>query len=105
MFFGIPDEATDYDYLPFFYSRIFHLSWQFYGFSNKQPIVYGNPAAGKIGMYWVDEGKVVGTMLESGTPEEFEAIKAVAKAQPPAPPAEELISKGLQFAFDIAASK
>lgn len=52
----------------------------------------------------MDGGKVVGTMLESGSPEEFAAIKAVAAAQPPAPPEEELVSKGVQFALDFAAS-
>ncbi|GMH38143.1 hypothetical protein BSKO_06027 [Bryopsis sp. KO-2023] len=100
-----PEETEDYDYFPFFYSRIFNLSWQFYGISASKPIMFGDKEAGKIGMYWVDEGKVVGAMLESGTPEEFAAIKAVAKAQPPAPSPEELVKQGLEFALKVAAAQ
>lgn len=37
--------------------------------------VFGEMATGKWGAYWVHEGKVVGAFLESGTPEEFAAIK------------------------------
>lgn len=63
---------------------------------------FGDKSSGKFGMYWVDEGKVVGCFLESGTPEDFAAIKAVAAKQPQAPSAAELASKGLEFAHAIA---
>ncbi|THG08368.1 hypothetical protein TEA_000937 [Camellia sinensis var. sinensis] len=77
----------EYDYLPFFYSRSFNLSWQFYGDNVGDTVLFGdnsptseNP---KFGSYWIKDGKVVGAFLESGTPEENKAIAKVARVQPP----------------------
>lgn len=98
-------EKEDYDYLPFFYSRIFNMSWQFYGFSNKHPVVFGDKSEGKIGMYWIEDDKVVGTMLESGTADECAAIKEVARIQPAAPPVDDLSKEGIGFALKVAASQ
>ena len=88
-----------YDYLPFFYSRIFNLSWQFYGLSSGEVVHFGDHAAGKFGAFWVDNGRVVGAFLESGSPEEFNAIKKVAVEQPEAPT--DLASEGLSFAAKL----
>lgn len=33
-----PGNTPAYDYLPFFYSREFHLSWQFYGRQVGEPL-------------------------------------------------------------------
>ncbi len=91
--------AEEYDYLPFFYSRVFTLSWQFYGLSPGAPVHFGDHAEGKFGAFWVDNGRVVGAFLESGTPEEFAAIKKVAVEQPEAP--EDLAAEGLAFAAKL----
>ena len=54
-----PAAAGDYDYLPFFYSRIFHLSWQFYGTSAGAEVKhFGDFEAGKFGAIFVKDGKV-----------------------------------------------
>ncbi|KAL1549311.1 monodehydroascorbate reductase (NADH) [Salvia divinorum] len=71
----------EYDYLPYFYSRAFDLSWQFYGDN-------------------VD-GKVVGVFLESGTPEENKAIAKLARVQPLVDNLDRLAAEGLAFAANI----
>jgi len=104
-----------YDYLPFFYSRVFNLSWQFYGSAppTAQIVTFGLPAAltaaaaaqpAKFGAYWVDQGRVVGVFIESGSADECAAAKAVAKAKPAAPGAPgELESAGAEFLTAAAA--
>lgn len=95
----------EYDYLPFFYSRAFNLSWQFYGDNVGETVLFGdnsptseNP---KFGTYWIKEGKIVGAFLESGTPEENKAIAKVARVQPPAESLDQLAKEGLTFACKI----
>lgn len=95
----------DYDYLPFFYSRAFNLSWQFYGDNVGEAVLFGdnsptseNP---KFGTYWIKDGKIVGAFLESGTPEENKAIAKVARVQPPAESLDQLAKEGLTFACKI----
>lgn len=71
-----------YDYLPFFYSRVFGFAWQFFGDSVGEPIVVGdfNP---KLAAFWVSEGNIVGVFCESPAPEDTDAMRAFARAQPP----------------------
>jgi len=66
-------EPGEYTYQPFFYSRVFSLSWQFYGLSRGEVVHFGDPDSGKFGAFWVNDGRVVGAFVESGTPEEFAA--------------------------------
>ncbi|GJR73069.1 monodehydroascorbate reductase [Tanacetum coccineum] len=71
------DQGRDiktYDYLPFFYSRSFDLSWKFYGDNVGDTVIFG------------------------GAAEENLAIAQVAKAQPPASSLKVLATKGLEFA-------
>lgn len=95
----------EYEYLPFFYSRSFDLSWQFYGDNVGESVVFGDssPASSshKFGSYWVKDGKVVGAFLESGSPEENKAIAKVAKVQPPADSLDKLATEGLTFASKV----
>lgn len=95
----------EYDYLPFFYSRSFDLSWQFYGDNVGESILFGdnNPATpkAKFGAYWIKDGKVVGAFLESGFPEENNAIAKVAKVRPSVQDLELLKKEGLAFASKI----
>ncbi|KAG6412112.1 hypothetical protein SASPL_124780 [Salvia splendens] len=95
----------EYEYLPFFYSRSFDLSWQFYGDNVGESVLFGDssPASPshKFGAYWVKDGKVVGAFLESGSPEENKAIAKVAKVQPPADNLDKLATEGLTFASKI----
>eukprot|EP00877_Chromochloris_zofingiensis_P009363 jgi/Chrzof1/4680/Cz14g22170.t1 len=89
-----------YDYLPYFYSREFNLSWQFYGVSEGEAVHFGDQGAGKFGAYWVRDGQVVGAFLESGSNDDNAAIKAVAKLRPTAPSLDELKKQGIQFALE-----
>ena len=98
-------EIETYDYLPFFYSRSFDLSWQFYGDNVGDAVIFGDhdPASSKpkFGSYWIKDGKVVGAFLEGGAPEENQAIAKVAKVQPPASSLDVLAKEGLEFASKI----
>nr|CAD1822781.1 unnamed protein product [Ananas comosus var. bracteatus] len=51
-----PAKTTNLDYLPFFYSRVFSLSWQFYGDNVGEVVHFGDFSSGKFGSYWVDKG-------------------------------------------------
>jgi len=95
----------EYDYLPYFYSRAFDLSWQFYGDNVGDAVIFGDndPASSehKFGSYWIKDGKVIGVFLESGSPEENKAIAKVARVQPKAESLEQLSKEGLTFASKI----
>ncbi|KAL0910677.1 hypothetical protein M5K25_018754 [Dendrobium thyrsiflorum] len=95
----------EYDYLPYFYSRSFDLSWQFYGDNIGDTVLFGdnNPTSSKpkFGSYWIKDGKVVGAFLESGSPEENKAISKVARIQPSVLDLRQLQIEGLQFASKI----
>ncbi|XP_048569065.1 monodehydroascorbate reductase 3, cytosolic [Triticum urartu] len=97
--------VEEYDYLPYFYSRSFDLSWQFYGDNVGDAILFGDAdpssAKPKFGSYWVKDGKCVGAFLEGGLPDENAAIAKLARAQPPAASPDELKAAGLQFASKI----
>ncbi|OAY67184.1 Monodehydroascorbate reductase [Ananas comosus] len=99
------ESVEEYDYLPFFYSRAFDLSWQFYGDNVGDTVIFGenDPASPKpkFGSYWVKDGKVFGAFLEGGSPDENKVIAKVARVQPPVADVEELRKEGLQFACKI----
>ncbi|KAI3437605.1 hypothetical protein D9Q98_000057 [Chlorella vulgaris] len=86
-----------FDYLPFFYSRVFSLSWQFYGLSEGNVVMHGDQSAGKFGAFWVKDGRVVGAFLEGGSDEENAAIKKTVVARAAAPA--DLEQQGLAFAL------
>ncbi|KAM1057405.1 hypothetical protein ACFX2A_031352 [Malus domestica] len=78
----------EYDYVPYFYSRAFNLSWTFYGDNVGDPLLFGDrdPTSRKpkFGAAWIKDGRIVGTFLEGGTDEENKAIARFARAQPSA---------------------
>jgi monodehydroascorbate reductase (NADH) len=109
-----------FSYLPYFYSRIFDLSWVFYGsspsaadggsfvaFGSDDPATAPAPGKAKFGAYWCKEGKVVGAFLEGGDAAEVAAVRAVVAggaAVPEAGGTAELASQGLGFATAYAAA-
>ncbi|EPS59809.1 monodehydroascorbate reductase [Genlisea aurea] len=98
--------VDEYDYLPFFYSRSFDLSWQFYGDNAGESVLFGDSQptspTHKFGSYWIKDGKVVGAFLESGSPQENKAIEKVARVQPAVVGSlDELAALGLAFASKI----
>lgn len=96
--------VEEYDYLPYFYSRAFDLSWQFYGDNVGDTVLFGdnNPSTpnAKFGTYWIKDGKIVGAFLEGGSPDENKAIAKVARAQPPVEDVD-LAKEGLAFASKV----
>ncbi|KAL0018815.1 hypothetical protein WJX77_001023 [Trebouxia sp. C0004] len=91
-----------YDYLPYFYSREFDLAWQFYGEPEGDYVIHGDLQKGKFGVYWVQDGKVVGTYSESASDEQNAALKQVALKKPDAPSLGELKKMGYDFALKVA---
>ena len=95
----------EYDYVPYFYSRAFNLSWQFYGDNVGDSIIFGEtdpttPNA-KFGAYWIKDNKIVGAFLENGSPEENKAIAKLVRVQPIVDNKDALIILGLDFASKI----
>nr|DAD48621.1 TPA_asm: hypothetical protein HUJ06_018558 [Nelumbo nucifera] len=95
----------EYDYLPYFYSRAFDLSWQFYGDNVGETVLFGDSdpesPKPKFGSYWIKDKKVVGIFLENGTPDENKAIAKIARLQPFIESLDQLAQEGLSFACKI----
>lgn len=121
-----PHCTPPYDYLPYFYSRVFTLSWQFFGDNLGECVLFGNwsrkASAGsgsngnsapsvdsapgsppsqskKFGAYFVDKGRLVGAFLEGGTKEEYAALAEVARRQPRVADKKRLSDLGTEFAL------
>lgn len=97
-----PDKTGEFDYLPFFYSRVFALSWQFYGDTAGEVIHYGDFSGTTFGAYWVNKGHLVGAFLEGGTKEEYEAVAKATRLKPPVEDLAELERQGLGFALAVS---
>lgn len=70
-----------YDYTPFFYSRVFGLSWKFYGFNRGTSVTVGDFAP-TLATVWIDGGKAVGVFMESPSDEQTAVMQTMARAQP-----------------------
>ncbi|CAL5019113.1 unnamed protein product [Urochloa decumbens] len=99
-----PSGATgDIDYLPFFYSRVFALSWRFYGDNAGEAVHFGDlgfsaaSSSPKFGAFWVNKGRVAGAFLEGGSPEEYEAIAHTVRRGAAVPDVAQLAREGLAF--------
>ncbi|KAK2661755.1 hypothetical protein Ddye_000329 [Dipteronia dyeriana] len=97
------DKMGEFDYLPFFYSRVFTLSWQFYGDNAGEVIHFGDFSGSTFGAYWVNKGHLVGSFLEGGTKEEYETLAKATRLKPAVEDLDELERQGLGFA--LAASQ
>ncbi|ONK81293.1 uncharacterized protein A4U43_C01F27500 [Asparagus officinalis] len=94
-----PNSTGDFDYLPFFYSRVFTLSWQFYGDNVGDVVHYGDFSSGRFGAYWVNKGRMIGAFLEGGTKEEYEAIAKAVKLKMTVKDMGEFERQGIEFAL------
>ncbi|KAL5793194.1 hypothetical protein ACOSP7_001788 [Xanthoceras sorbifolium] len=97
-----PDKTGEFDYLPFFYSRVFSLSWQFYGDNTGEVIHFGDFSGGTFGAYWVNKNHLSGSFLEGGTKEEYEAIAKATRLKPAIEDLGELELQGLGFALAVS---
>eukprot|EP00250_Pteridium_aquilinum_P015607 c22670_g1_i1 orf=162-1634(+) len=93
-----------YDYLPFFYSRVFEhpgserkVWWQFYG-DNVGEVVEVGDFSPKYAAFWIESGTLKGVFLESGSAEEFGSLAKLARKQP------KLDVKKLQGASSVEAA-
>ncbi|XP_025824428.1 monodehydroascorbate reductase 1, peroxisomal-like [Panicum hallii] len=97
--------AGDIDYLPFFYSRVFALSWRFYGDNAGEAVHFGDlgfsaSSTPKFGAFWVSAaGRIAGAFLEGGSPEEYEAIAHAVRSGAAVPDVTQLAREGLAFVF------
>ncbi|XP_071913008.1 monodehydroascorbate reductase 4, peroxisomal isoform X2 [Coffea arabica] len=94
-----PEKTGEFDYLPFFYSRVFTLSWQFYGDNAGEVIHFGDFSGKTFGAYWINKGHLVGSFLEGGTKEQYEGIAKATRLKPAIEDLGELERQGLGFAL------
>ncbi|KAI3824003.1 hypothetical protein L1987_05450 [Smallanthus sonchifolius] len=97
-----PKTTSDFDYLPFFYSRVFSLSWQFYGDNVGEVIHFGDFSGAKFGAYWVNNRRLVGCFLEGGRNEDYVAIAKVIRLKPVVLDLGELEREGLDFVVAVS---
>lgn len=93
------EKTNEFDYLPFFYSRVFTLSWQFYGDNAGEVVHFGDFSGNTFGAYWVNRGNLVGSFLEGGSKEQYEAISKVTRLRPAIEDLGELEKLGLGYAL------
>ncbi|EES05650.1 hypothetical protein BDA96_04G283600 [Sorghum bicolor] len=96
-----PSKNKDIDYLPFFYSRVFTLSWQFYGDNVGEVVHFGDftSSSPRFGAYWVNKGRIAGAFLEGGSREEYEAISIAVRRKAMVTNMGELEKQGLALAI------
>ncbi|KAK7358577.1 hypothetical protein VNO77_00511 [Canavalia gladiata] len=101
-------QTHTYDYLPYFYSRIFEFEgsprkvwWQFFGDNVGEAVEIGNFDP-KIATFWIEHGKLKGVLLESGSPEEFQLLPKLARNQPLVNKAKLQNATSVEEALDIA---
>ncbi|KAK6153069.1 hypothetical protein DH2020_012708 [Rehmannia glutinosa] len=97
-----PEKTGEFDYLPFFYSRVFTLSWQFYGDNAGEVVHFGDFSGHTFGAYWINKGHLVGSFLEGGTKEQYEAIAQTTRLKPKIEDLAELERQGLGFALSVS---
>ncbi|XP_057491191.1 monodehydroascorbate reductase 4, peroxisomal-like [Actinidia eriantha] len=97
-----PEKTGEFDYLPFFYSRVFTLSWQFYGDGVGEVVHFGDFSRNTFGAYWISKGHLVGSFLEGGTKEQYEALSKVTRLKPAIEDMSELERQGLGFALAVS---
>lgn len=96
------NKVDNYDYLPYFYSRVFTLSWQFYGDNVGDSVLFGDQIVGKFGAFWVHNGRLVGAFLEGGSKVEYAALAKAARERPYVKDISMLKKQGLDFALTVA---
>lgn len=117
----------EYDYLPFFYSRVFHMSWQFYGDNPAPPeakcVLCGGMMTGeelakweseeKSGPHpqalvvWIesDRSRLVGVFMESPTEEQSEQMRKVADEKPVVDDKKLSACKSVEEGWDVILAK
>lgn len=77
----VEGSSEPYDYLPYFYSRVFNLSWQFFGDNVGECSVVGDFDPQLLAI-WSEGGKLKGVFMESPSEDDTANMKKVALEQP-----------------------
>jgi NADPH-dependent 2,4-dienoyl-CoA reductase/sulfur reductase-like enzyme len=74
---GMLGQIEEYRYVPYFFSDIFDLSYEFWGSTDDadQTVHRGNLDSGKFSVWWLREGHVIGAFLLNRPAEEREVAK------------------------------
>lgn len=96
-----PNKIGEFEYLPLFYSKAFSFSWRFYGDNVGEAVHFGDYLGTKFGAYWINNGHLVGSFLEGGTEDEFEAIAKATQLKPTIDDQAEVGQQGLNFAMIV----
>ncbi|KAI7750364.1 hypothetical protein M8C21_014690, partial [Ambrosia artemisiifolia] len=78
-------------------SQAFSFSWQFYGENLGEAVYFGDFSGTSFGAYWVHNGHLVGSFLEGGSKEAYEALAKVTRLRPAIDDLSELERQGLGF--------
>ncbi|CAM8891229.1 unnamed protein product [Rhodiola kirilowii] len=98
-----PKNTCEFNYLPLFYSRAFQFCWQFYGQREGEAVHFGEYSLGStFGAYWVANGHLVGSFLEAGTKQQYQAIASATSLGPKVHDLDELERQGLDFAISVS---
>lgn len=93
---AVNGDDSAYDYLPYFYSRVFQLSWQFFGDNDGECSIVsefdgqalldaaeGDGAHPQMIAIWTDESSVLlGVFMESPSGDDTDNMKSIARAFP-----------------------
>ncbi|KAJ8750247.1 hypothetical protein K2173_014162 [Erythroxylum novogranatense] len=85
-----------------FYSRVFTLSWQFYGDNAGEVVHFGDDSGKTMEVYWINKDQLVGSVFEGGTKEEYEAIAKATRLRPAVEELSEVERQGPGFALTIS---
>ncbi|XP_023759354.1 monodehydroascorbate reductase 4, peroxisomal [Lactuca sativa] len=96
-----PKNTPGFDYLPFFYSRVFSLSWRFYGDNVGEVVHFGDFNETKFGALWRSNGCLVGCFLEGGGDDDYVAIAKAVRDKAAVADLGELETAGLGFAVEV----
>lgn len=91
----VKGESADYDYLPYFYSRVFNLGWKFYGDNTGDVVFVSNGTTEELVdavmnetdvpqmmAVWVDGGVLQGIFMESPSDDDTSKMQKVVREKP-----------------------
>ncbi|KAE8718217.1 putative monodehydroascorbate reductase [Hibiscus syriacus] len=97
-----PDKTGQFEYLPLFYSKAFAFFWRFYGDNAGEAVHFGDYSGTTFGAYWINNGRLVGSFLEGGTEQEFEAIANATRIKPAVDDPADVGRQGSSFALNVS---
>lgn len=91
----VKGDTSDYDYLPYFYSRVFNLAWKFYGDNTGDAVFVSDGTSDEMVdaamndkdvpqmiAVWVDNGVLQGVFMESPSDDDVSKMQSVVREKP-----------------------